>query len=277
MLRRMRTQLEKAQALRALHQRPGAFLIPNPWDPGTARLLERLGFEALATTSAGFAFSIGKRDGAVGRDLMVAHVGAMATAVSVPMSADLENAYGDGPEDVAITFREAAGRGIVAASVEDSTGRSEMPLYERAHAVARVRAAVAEARKLAFPFMVTARAENYLVGRPDLHDVIARLQAYQEAGADVLYAPGITDKQDIATVVRAVDRPVNVLMSSGGPRLTLAELAEVGVKRVSVGGALTRVALGAFLKAAREMVERGTFEGLTDAVGFDELSRMFEA
>jgi len=273
----MRTQLEKARALRALHERPGAFLIPNPWDPGTARLLERLGFEALATTSAGFAFSIGKRDGAVGRDLMVAHVGAMASAVSVPVSADLENAYGDGPEDVTITFREAAARGIVAASVEDSTGRSEAPLYERSLAVQRVRAAVAEARKLPFPFMVTARAENYLVGQRDLKDTIARLQAYQEAGADVLYAPGVTDKQDIATLVREVDRPVNVLMSSGGPRLTLAELAEVGVKRVSVGAALTRVALGAFLTAAREMIQRGTFESLTDAVGYDELSAMFEA
>src|SRR5436190_2836850 len=273
MLRPMPKQLEKAQALRALHERPGAFLIPNPWDPGTARLLERLGFEALATTSAGFAFSIGKRDGTVGRNLMVAHVGALARAVSVPVSADLENAYGDGPEDVAITFREAAARGVVAASVEDSTGRSEMPLYERALAVARVRAAVAEARKLPFPFMVTARAENYLVGRQDLNDTIARLQAYQEAGADVLYAPGITDKQEIATVVRAVDRPVNVLMSSGGPRLSLAELAEVGVKRVSVGGALTRVALGAFLNAARVMIEQGTFEGLKGAAAYEELRR----
>jgi 2-methylisocitrate lyase-like PEP mutase family enzyme len=275
MLRPMPTQLEKAQALRALHERPGAFLIPNTWDPGTARLLERLGFEALATTSAGYAFSIGKRDNRVGRQRMMEHLSAMAAAVDVPVSADLENGYGDRPEEVADAFREAATRGIVAASVEDSTGREDTPLYERALAVDRVRAAVSAARAMEIPFMVTARAENFLVGRADLEDTIARLQSYQEAGADVLYAPGVTGKQDLATLVRAVDRPVNVLMSSGGPRHTLAELAEIGVKRVSVGGALTRVALGAFLSAAREMKERGTFQELTEAAPWDELSAMF--
>lgn len=272
----MRTQAEKAAALRALHAREGAFIIPNPWDPGTARLLARLGFEALATTSAGFAFSIGHRDNTVGRERMIDHVGAIAAAVDLPVSADLENGYGDRPEDVARSFREAAARGVVAASVEDSTGREAEPLYERALAVERVRGAVAAARAMAFPFVVTARAENFLVGRADLKDTIERLQAYQEAGADVLYAPGVPSKDDIATLVRAVDRPVNVLMSGGEPRLTLAELAELGVKRVSVGGALTRVALGAFLSAAREMRERGTFAGLANAVSFRELSEMFE-
>jgi 2-methylisocitrate lyase-like PEP mutase family enzyme len=272
----VRTPAEKVAALRALHEREGAFLIPNPWDPGTARLLERLGFEALATTSAGFAFSIGRRDNTVGRERMVEHVGAIAAAVDVPVSADLENGYGDRPEDVARTFREAATRGVVAASVEDSTGRDDAPLYERALAVERVRAAVAAARAMPFPFMVTARAENFLVGRADLGDTIGRLQAYQEAGADVLYAPGVTRREDIAALVRAVDRPVNVLMSSGGPRHTLAELAALGVKRVSVGGALSRVALGAFLRAAREMREHGTFQGLADAVGWDEISAMFD-
>jgi 2-methylisocitrate lyase-like PEP mutase family enzyme len=277
MLRVMRTQAEKAAALRALHEREGAFIIPNPWDIGTARLCERLGFEALATTSAGFAFSIGTRDNAVGRERMMEHLGEIAAAVELPVSADLENGYGDRPEEVAQAFAEAASRGVVAASVEDSTGREERPLYEPALATDRVRAAVAAARALPFPFMVTARAENFLVGRQDLEDTIARLQAYQEAGADVLYAPGVSAKDDIWTLVRAVDRPVNVLMGSDGPRLTLAELAALGVKRVSVGGALTRVALGAFLEAAREMRERGTFTRLANAVGFGELSEMFEA
>jgi 2-methylisocitrate lyase-like PEP mutase family enzyme len=277
MLRAMRTQAEKAAALRALHEREGAFIIPNPWDVGTARLCARLGFEALATTSAGFAFSIGKRDNAVGRERMMQHVGEIAAAVELPVSADLENGYGDRPEEVAQAFAEAASRGVVAASVEDSTGREEPPLYERALAAERVRAAVATARALPFPFMVTARAENFLVGRQDLKDTIARLQVYQEAGADVLYAPGVSAKDDIGVLVRAVDRPVNVLIGSDGPRLTLAELAELGVKRVSVGGALTRVALGAFLEAAREMREHGTFTRLSRAVGFGELSEMFEA
>jgi len=270
----MRTQAEKAAALRALHQREGAFIIPNPWDVGTARLCERLGFEALATTSAGFAFSIGKLDNAVGRDRMIQHVGELAEAVDVPVSADLENGYGDAPDEVARTFREAAARGIVAASVEDSTGRSDAPLYVREQAVERVRAAVEAARGLPFDFMVTARAENFLVGRADLSDTIARLQAYQEAGADVLYAPGVSDREDIVALVRAVDRPVNILMSSDGPRYSLAELAELGVKRVSVGGALTRVALDAFLEAARELREHGRFTRLSKAVRSSELSEL---
>lgn len=268
----MRSQAEKAAALRALHAREGAFVIPNPWDPGTARLLERMGFEALATTSAGYAFSIGKRDNTVGREAMMEHLGAIAAAVELPVSADLENGYGDRPEEVASAFREAAARGVVAASVEDSTGRADEPLYERGLAVERVRAAVETARSMPFPFMVTARAENFLVGRPDLRDVIARLQSYQEAGADVLYAPGVSERGDIAELTRAVDRPVNVLVGSDGPRWTLAELAGLGVKRVSVGGALTRVALGAFLEAAREIHEHGAFTRLAGAVSFRELS-----
>lgn len=273
----MRDQAQKAAAFRALHDRDGAFIIPNPWDIGTARLLAHLGFEALATTSAGYAFSIGQRDNTVGRDRMLEHVRAIVSATDLPVSADLENGFGDRPETVAETFRLAPETGLVGGSVEDSTGRPEDPIYERELAVERVRAAVEAVRSLPFPFLVTARAENYLVGRRDLDDTIQRLQAYQEAGADVLYAPGLTNKEDIAAVVRSVDRPVNVVMGLKGSPLSLAELAEIGVKRVSVGSSLARVALGAFLRAAREMREHGTFTFSAEAVSTRELSAMFDA
>jgi len=272
----MRTQTEKGSAFRALHERSCAFIIPNPWDVGTARLLARLGFEALATTSAGFAFSIGQRDNTVGRDRMIAHVGAIASATDLPVSADLENGFGDDPGTVAETIRRAAAAGLVGGSIEDATGRPDDPIYGPSLAVERVRAAAEVARSLPFPFMLTARAENYLVGRPDLEDTIKRLQAYQEAGADDLYAPGLASKEDIAAVVRSVDRPVNVLMGLPGVRLSLAALSEIGVKRVSVGGALARVALGAFLRAAREMREHGTFAFVDEAVSSRDLSAMFE-
>src|SRR5262245_39217037 len=187
----MQTQAQKAAALRALHERDGAFIIPNPWDIGTARLLAHLGFEALATTSAGYAFSVGTRDYAVGRDEMLGHVRAIVSATDLPVSADLENGFGDDPVTVAETFRLAAATGIVGGSVEDATGRPNEPIYEHKLAAERVRAAVEAARSLPFQFTVTGRAENYLWGRPDLKDTIERLQAYQEAGADVLYAPGL--------------------------------------------------------------------------------------
>jgi 2-methylisocitrate lyase-like PEP mutase family enzyme len=273
----MRTQAEKGSAFRALHERDRAFIIPNPWDVGTARLLERLGFEALATTSAGYAFSIGRRDNAVGRDRMMAHVEAIASATDLPVSGDLENGFGDDPETVAETIRRAAAAGLVGASIEDGTTRPEDPLYEHRLAAARVRAAVEAARSLPFPFTLTARAENYLVGRPDLADTIRRLQSYQEAGADVLYAPGLTSRDDIAAVVRAVDRPVNVVMGLQGVQLSLAELSDVGVQRVSVGSALSRAALGAFLRAAREMLDHGTFTFAEDAAASREINTMFEA
>jgi 2-methylisocitrate lyase-like PEP mutase family enzyme len=273
----MRTQAEKGSAFRALHERDRAFIIPNPWDVGTARLLERLGFEALATTSAGYAFSIGRRDNAVGRDRMMAHVEAIASATDLPVSGDLENGFGDDPETVAETIRRAAAAGLVGASIEDGTTRAEDPLYEHRLAAARVRAAVEAARSLPFPFTLTARAENYLVGRPDLDDTIRRLQSYQEAGADVLYAPGLTSRDDIAAVVRAVDRPVNVVMGLQGVQLSLAELSDVGVQRVSVGSALSRAALGAFLRAAREMLDHGTFTFAEDAAASREINAMFEA
>lgn len=272
----MRTQAQKAAAFRALHDRDGAFIIPNPWDIGTARLLAHLGFEALATTSAGYAFSVGQRDNTIGRDQMMAHAGAIVCATDLPVSADLENGFGDDPETLAETIRLAAEAGLVGGSIEDATNRAGAPIYEHQLAVERVRAAAQAARSLPFPFTLTARAENYLFGRLDLRDTIKRLQAYQDAGADVLYAPGLTSKDDIAAVVRSVDRPVNVIMGLQGPQLTLGALSELGVKRVSVGSALCRAALGAFLRAAREMRERGTFAFSAEAVSFREISAMFE-
>ncbi|MCZ4306265.1 isocitrate lyase/phosphoenolpyruvate mutase family protein [Zoogloeaceae bacterium G21618-S1] len=271
----MTTQEDKGRAFRALHQGEGAFIIPNPWDVGTARLLAHLGFEALATTSAGYAFSAGQRDSTIGREAMMAHVRTLVAATELPVSADLENGFGDDPDTVAETLRQAVAAGLVGASIEDATGRPEAPLYALPQAVERIRAAAEVVRALPFPFMLTARAENYLVGQPDLDDTIARLQAYQAAGADVLYAPGLTSREDIAAVVRAVDRPVNVVMGLQGVRLTLAELSALGVKRVSVGSALSRAALGAFLRAAREMRTHGSFTFSDEAVGFDEISAMF--
>lgn len=272
----MPSQSEKAAAFRALHEREGAFLIPNPWDAGTARLLAHLGFEALATTSAGYAFSLGRKDNSVGRDEMLEHVSAIVSATDLPVSADLENAFDDRPEEAAETFRLAAAAGLAGGSIEDATGRPEDPLYGHELAAERVRAVVEVTRALPFPFVLTARAENYLVGRPDLRDTIRRLQAYQEAGADVLYAPGLASREDIAEVVRSVDRPVNVVMGLQGAQLSLAELAEIGVKRVSVGSSLSRAALGAFLRAAREMREQGTFTYAEEAVSFREISALFE-
>ncbi|MCX6048400.1 MAG: isocitrate lyase/phosphoenolpyruvate mutase family protein [Chloroflexi bacterium] len=271
----MRTQAEKGNEFRALHERNRAFIIPNPWDIGTARLLMQLGFEALATTSAGYAFSVGQRDNTIGRDQMMAHVSAIVAATDLPVSADLENGFGDSPEIVAETIRLAAATGLVGASIEDTTARPGDPIYEHGLAIERIRAAAEVAHGLPFPFLLTARAENYLVGRPDLKDTIKRLQTYQEAGADVLYAPGLTDQEDIATVVRSVDRPVNVVMGLQGAQLSLATLSELGVKRVSVGSALARAALGAFLRAAQEMHDHGTFTFATEAVSFRDISAMF--
>jgi 2-methylisocitrate lyase-like PEP mutase family enzyme len=272
----MLTQAEKGQAFRALHKRDHAFIIPNPWDIGTARLLARLGFEALATTSAGYAFSVGKLDNTVGRNGIIEHIATIASATDLPVSADLENGFGDAPEIAAETIRLAAAAGGVGGSIEDATGRSDGPIYCLEHAVARVHAAAEAARALPFTFTLTARAENYLHGRPDLKDTIARLQAYQEAGADVLYAPGLATNDDIAAVVRSVDRPVNVVMGLQGVHLGLAELSAMGVKRVSVGSALSRTALGAFLRAAREMRELGTFNFAKEAASTREISAMFE-
>lgn len=272
----MKTQAEKGRLFRAMHERENAFIIPNPWDVGTARLLARLGFEALATTSAGYAFSIGRKDNTVGREMMIDHVSAVASASDLPVSADLENGFGDDPKDVAQTIKLAAEAGAVGGSIEDSTGRGSDPIYDESLAVERIKAAAEVTRGLQFTFTLTGRAENYLVGRPDLKDTIKRLQAYQDAGADVLYAPGITSREDITAIVSAVDRPVNVLMGMKGSQLSLAELSDLGVKRISVGSALSRAAFGAFLCAAREMKEQGTFVFADDAMSYQELSSMFE-
>jgi 2-methylisocitrate lyase-like PEP mutase family enzyme len=270
----MKTQVQKAEAFRALHTRPQAFIIPNPWDVGTARMLARLGFEALATTSAGYAFSAGLQDNRVGRDRMLAHVADIVAATELPVSADLENGFGDDPSTVAETIELAAATGIAGGSIEDSIDRPGEKVYDIGLATDRIRAAVEAKQALPFKFTLTARAENYLVGIPDLKDTIKRLQAYQEAGADVLYAPCITAREEITAIVSSVDRPVNFLMGTQPQRFTLAELSAMGVRRVSVGSALSLAALGAFLRAAREMRETGTFTYTTEAASFQEVSTL---
>jgi 2-methylisocitrate lyase-like PEP mutase family enzyme len=274
------TQDEKGRAFRALHARDHAFIIPNPWDVGSARLLAKLGFEALATTSAGYAFSLGKRDSAVGREAMLAHVKTIVEATDLPVSADLENGFGDDPETVEETIELAAASGLAGGSIEDRaprTGAGESRIYDFEHAVERVRAAVQAARAHRSPFTLTARCENYLAGRPDLKDTIARLQAFQEAGADVLFAPGLKTKEDIETVVRSVDRPVNVIMGLQGVQLDRATLSAMGVKRISVGSSLARAAYGAFLRAAHEMHDRGSFTYAEQAVSMPEITGLFDA
>jgi len=267
------TQGEKGQRYRALHAREGAFLLPNPWDAGTAWLLQSLGFEALATTSAGYAFSMGRRDYALGREEMIAHVAALSAATELPLNADLENGFGDEPETAAETIRMAAEAGAAGGSIEDATGRGDDPIYEKNLAAERIYAAAEAAKGLKARFTLTARCENYLHGRQNLNDTIERLQAYQEAGADVLYAPGLKRREEIATLVAAVDRPVNVLM--GTPGLDRDALAAMGVKRISVGSALARAALTGFLRAAREMREQGTFGFAEEAISYQEISEMF--
>lgn len=262
----MKTQKEKAERFRALHERKQAFVIPNPWDVGTALVLEKLGYEALATTSAGFAFTVGKEDNTVDLRVLMQHVTALTAASDLPVSVDLGNGFGDAPQTVAETIRLAAEAGAVGGSVEDYTGDESRPFYSHKEAAERVVAAAEAAKALPFPFTLTARAENYLYGKPDLSDTIRRLQLYQEAGANVLYAPGITTREQIAEVVRAVDRPVNVLVGLPGLTLSLKELSELGVRRVSVGSGLCRAAMGAFLRAAREMQEKGTFTWAAEAV-----------
>jgi 2-methylisocitrate lyase-like PEP mutase family enzyme len=274
----MTTQAEKAAKFRALHERKRAFILPNPWNAGTARMLAQLGFEALASTSAGFAFSRGVKDGAVGRDAMLEHVAELAAATDLPVSGDLENGYGHEPETAAETIRMAAAQGLVGASIEDASGVESAPIYGIAHAAERIRAAAEAAHAMPFPFTLCARAENFLYGRPDLKDTIARLEAYQEAGADVLYAPGLTTREEISAVVGAVDRPVNVLVGMPGLQMSVEELSELGVRRLSTGSALARAALSAFLTAAREMAERGTFSFVPGAAqGSREVVPLLEA
>ena len=274
----MRTQAQKADAFRALHARAGALIIPNPWDAGTAKLLASLGFEALATTSLGLSNMLGRVDGTmtVSRAEVLDNCRAIAEATDLPVSADLENGYAHEPRAAAEIIRLAAEAGVVGGSIEDATGDAAKPIYDFGLAVERVHAAVETARALPFGFVLTARAENMIQGRLDLDDTIKRLQAFEHAGADVLYAPGLRDLATIRTVVASVGKPVNVVMSHGDPSLTLAQLADAGVKRVSVGGSLSRLALAAFLRGAREMADKGAFTWMRETVASRELKAVFK-
>jgi 2-methylisocitrate lyase-like PEP mutase family enzyme len=273
----MTTQAQKAAAFQALHARDGAFIIPNPWDAGTARLLTALGFEALATTSLGLANTLGRVDGtgAVSRQEVLANCAQIAAATHLPVSADLENCYAHEPRAAAEMIRLAAEAGVVGGSIEDASGDEREPIYEFQHAVERVHAAVEAARSLPFPFTLTARAENLLHRRRDLDDTIRRLQAFEKAGADVLYAPGLRDLATMRTVASSVGKPLNVVMGLADPGLTAAQLAQVGVKRISIGGALSRLALASVLRAAHEMKEEGRFTWMSDAVSAKELNGFF--
>ncbi len=270
----MAEQQTKFERFKALHQRDEAFIIPNPWDAGSARILTGLGFEALATTSAGYAFSKGKRDSfaSLTRGEILDNAAEIVEASDLPVSADLEDGFGAAPEICAETIRLATAAGLVGGSIEDATGDPARPIYDLSHAVERVQAAAEAARKL--PFLLTARAENFLWERPDLDDTIKRLHAFSAAGADVLYAPGLPDIDAIRTVCAAVDKPVNVVMGLKGPRYSVAELSAAGVRRVSVGGSFARAALGALLRAAEEVKSSGTFGYAADAIPAATLSRL---
>jgi 2-methylisocitrate lyase-like PEP mutase family enzyme len=270
----MTTQAERAARFTALHQREGAFLIPNPWDAGSARLLEGFGFEALATTSSGFAYSLGRLDGQVSLEETMAHCRALCDATDLPVSVDLENGYGDDPEAAAKAIALAARAGVVGGSIEDYSGKDSGAIYDFPLAVERVTAAVEAARALPFPFTLTARAENLIRGRDDLDDTIRRLQAFERAGADVLYAPGLTTLDQVRRVTGSVGKPVNVL----GPLVegaTLEKLARAGAKRVSIGGALARAALLPLLDAAAEMHEHGSFAWTSKLAPSATIERLF--
>ncbi len=274
----MRTQAERAQLFRALHERSGIFIMPNPWDAGTAKLFASLGFEALATTSLGFSSSRGRVDGtlSISREELIANCREIASATELPVNADLENGYADDPDEAATIIRLAADAGIVGGSIEDATGDPAKPIYDFDLAVERVAAAARVAHSLPFPFTFTARAENYLHGRPDLDDTIHRLQAFAAVGADVLYAPGLRDLETIRRLVAAVQKPVNVVMSSADPEITAQQLADVGVKRISVGGALSRLAFAAVREAAVVMRDTGTFRWVRDTFPSKDLKAIFQ-
>ena len=273
----MRTQAGRARSFRALHERPGIFIMPNPWDAGTAKLFASLGFEALATTSLGFASSRGRVDGtlSITREELIANCREIAAATDLPVNADLENGYADDPDEAAMIIQLAADAGVVGGSIEDATGNPAKPIYDFDLAVERVAAAARVAHSLPFPFTLTARAENYLHGRADLDDTIHRLQAFAAVGADVLYAPGLRDLETIRRVVAAVQKPVNVVMSSADPEITAQQLAEVGVKRISVGGALSRLAFAAVRDAAVAMRDAGTFRWVRDTLPGKDLKAIF--
>ena len=262
----MPTQASKFATFKALHARATAFVIPNPWDAGSAKLLASLGFEALATTSAGYAFSRGKLDSIAGlqRAEVLENAAQIVAATALPVSADLQDGFGAAPEVCAETIRLAADVGLVGGSIEDATGDGTKPIYDLAQAVERVQAAAEAAAGL--PFLLTARAENFLWGRADLDDTIKRLQAFSAAGAQVLYAPGLPDLDAIRQVCAAVDKPLNVVMGLSGPRYSVEQLRAAGVRRISVGGSFARAALGALMRAASEVLQEGTFDYAADAL-----------
>ena len=271
----MYTQMEKAERFRDLHQRKQILLLPNPWDAGSAKLLAALGFEALATTSAGLAFSLGKRDGegAVSREEALANASSICKVADLPVSGDLENGYGPQPSDCAHTVIAAAEAGLVGCSIEDASGNPSHPIYSFEQSVKRVEAAVQSARSLHFPFTLTARAENFLHGINDLEDTIRRLQAYAEAGADVVYAPALKTRADIEAVVKAVSpKPVNVLGGMANFPFSISELGEMGVKRVSLGSAFSRVAYSAFLRGAEEWIRTGHVQFISGSISLDEMN-----
>lgn len=265
------TQAQRGEAFKALHEADEMFLLPNPWDVGSARLLAGLGYKALATTSAGFAASVGLGDYEITREMKLAHIRALAEATELPLAADLENGFGDSPEVCAETIRLGAEAGLVGGSIEDYTGDDANSQYEIGLATERVRAAVEAADALPFPFMLTARAENFFTGERDLGDTIARLQAYQEAGAHVLYAPALRTLEDIRTVLSEIDRPLNVLLGPFKGFVPMAELAALGVKRVSMGSVFANVAYGALVRAAEEWRDAGTLGFMQGAASGDRL------
>ena len=273
----MRSQAEKAAAFRALHERPGAFIIPNPWDAGTARLLAALGFEALATTSLGLANMLGRADSAVSRAEVIVNCRAIAEATDLPVNVDLENCFADAPAAAAEAIRLAAEAGAVGGSIEDSTGDAKNRIYDFDLAVARVRAAADLAHSLPVPFVLTARAENLLHGRNDMADTIRRLQAYEAAGADVLYAPGLRNLDEVRHVTAALKRPFNVVTGWLDLGITAKQLADAGAKRISVGGALSRLALAAFVNAGRAMKDDGSFAWMGDMMAVAEMRKLLGA
>jgi 2-methylisocitrate lyase-like PEP mutase family enzyme len=272
----MSSQKEKAERFRALHAAPETFVIANAWDAGSARILTALGFKALATSSGACAGVLGRRDGAVTREEALAHCQAIVDATDCPVSADLEKGFGDAPEASAETIRLAAGVGLIGASIEDATGYPERPLFDAVAAERRIAAAVAAARSLSFPFILTARTENYLRGNPDLDDTIRRLRAFEAAGADVLMAPGLPDLDAVRAVCAALTRPVNFMAGIKGKSFTVAALSEAGVKRVSLATSLYRAAMTGLLNAAREVAEHGTFTYLDQALPTPELNAFMQ-
>ena len=273
----MTTQRDKAVRFRALHRGPGAFVIANAWDGGSARMLAGLGFQALATSSGAQAGTLGRRDGNVTREEALAHCRSIIAATDLPVSADLEKGFGDAPEAAAETIRLAAGVGLVGGSIEDATGDPDKPLYDVSHAIERVAAAVEAAHALSFPFTLTARAEGFLCGNTNLDDAINRLQAFAEAGADVLMAPGLPDLAAVRAVCAALTKPFNFMAGIKGRSFSVAELAEAGVRRISLATSLYRAAMTGLLDAAREVKDRGTFGYLDRAVPTAELNAFMQA